>query len=125
MVFRSRTFRKRAYSIYLCAAAIADLHYFNWVLITRILQNGLQISIMNRYTVICKLRQFSTVWGNVVDFILFSFVATSFYVSIISNIGFRRKIKMILKMEKDNKSQNHTVTDLRIRAAVICQPNYR
>ncbi len=73
MVFRSRTFRKRAYSIYLCAAAIADLHYFNWVLITRILQDGFQIPLMNGSTIICKLRQFSTVWGNVVGFSLFAF----------------------------------------------------
>ena len=72
MVFRSRSFRKRAYSIYLFSAAIADFHYFNFVLITRILQNGFRISLMNRFTIICKLRQFSTVWGNVVSFGLFS-----------------------------------------------------
>ncbi|CAF1028288.1 unnamed protein product [Adineta ricciae] len=72
MVFRSRSFRKRTYSIYLFAAAIADFHYFNFVLITRILQNGFRISLMNRFTIICKLRQFSTVWGNVVSFGLFS-----------------------------------------------------
>ncbi|UJR19422.1 hypothetical protein I4U23_022552 [Adineta vaga] len=73
IVFRSQAFRKRAYSIYLFSAAISDFHYFNFVLLTRILQKGFQISLMNQYIVICKLRQFSTVWGNVVSFSLFSF----------------------------------------------------
>jgi len=73
IIFRSETFRKRAYSIYLFAAAVGDFHYFNFVLLTRILQYGFQISLMNRYTVICKLREFSTIWGNVVTFTLFSF----------------------------------------------------
>ena len=73
VVFRSRTLRKRAYSIYLFAAALADFHYFNFVLITRILQKGFRVSLIDRFTTICKLRQFSTVWGNVVGFSLFSF----------------------------------------------------
>ncbi|CAF4233559.1 unnamed protein product, partial [Rotaria sordida] len=43
---------------------------------------------------------------------LFSYVffATSFYVSIISNVGFRRKIKKILKMKMYKRSANHAVT---------------
>jgi hypothetical protein len=73
LVFRSPSFRKRAYAIYLFSAAIADFHYFNFVLLTRILQNGFQIPLMNGYLVVCKLRQFSTIWGNVVGFNLFSF----------------------------------------------------
>ncbi|CAF4270702.1 unnamed protein product, partial [Adineta steineri] len=73
LVFRSRTFRKRAYAIYLFSAAVADCHYFNFVLLTRILQNGFKMPLMNGYLVICKLRQFSTFWGNIVSFTLFSF----------------------------------------------------
>jgi hypothetical protein len=73
IVFRSRKFRHRAYSIYLFSAAVADFHYFNFVLITRILQQGFQIPIMTRYTLVCKLREFSTIWGNVVAFSFFSF----------------------------------------------------
>lgn len=73
LVFRSRKIRKRAYSIYLLASAVADFHYFNFVLLTRILQKGFQISLVNRYIVMCKLRQFSTIWGNVVGFSLFTF----------------------------------------------------
>lgn len=73
MVFRSRKIRQRAYSIYLLASALADFHYFNFVLLTRILQKGFQIPLMNRYILLCKLRQFSTIWGNLVGFSLFSF----------------------------------------------------
>jgi hypothetical protein len=73
MVFGSREFRKRAYAIYLFAFAIANLHYFNFVLLTRILQQGFQILLSDRYIIICKLREFSTLWGNLVSFSLFSF----------------------------------------------------
>ncbi|CAF0968649.1 unnamed protein product [Rotaria sp. Silwood1] len=73
IVFCSQSFRKRAYSIYLFAAAVANLHYFNFVLLTRIIQNGFQFPIMNRFIIICKLRQFSTIWGNVVSYSLFAF----------------------------------------------------
>ncbi len=73
IVFGSRKFCNRAYSIYLFSAAVADFHYFNFVLITRILQQGFQIPLMTRYTLVCKLREFSTIWGNVVGFSFFSF----------------------------------------------------
>ncbi|CAM4812062.1 unnamed protein product [Rotaria magnacalcarata] len=73
IVFRSRFVHKRAYSIYLFSSAVADFHYFNFELVTRIIQNGFGTSLMNRYIAICKLRQFSTTWSNVVSFSSFSF----------------------------------------------------
>jgi hypothetical protein len=73
IVFRSRTFRDRAYSIYLFSEAISDFLYFNFALLTRILQKGFQIPIMTRYDIICKFRQFESVWGNQVSFTLFTF----------------------------------------------------
>lgn len=72
-VFHSRSVRKRAHAIYLFSAAIADFHYFNFVLVTRIIQKGFRFPLMDRYLIVCKLRQFSTIWGNVVSFSLFSF----------------------------------------------------
>ncbi|CAF1255776.1 unnamed protein product [Adineta ricciae] len=72
LVYGSAKSRQQAYAIYLFASAIADFHYFNFVLLTRILQNGFTIILTNRYSIICKLRQFSTIWGNVVGFSLFS-----------------------------------------------------
>ncbi len=73
IVFRSRAFRDRAYSIYLFSEAISDCLYFNFVLLTRVLQKGFQIPIMTRYSVTCKFRQFVSVWGNQVSFTCFSF----------------------------------------------------
>ncbi|CAF2736537.1 unnamed protein product [Rotaria sp. Silwood2] len=55
------------------AEAMSDFIYFDFVLITRILQKGFQIPITTRYDVLCKLRQFVSVWGNQVSFTLFSF----------------------------------------------------
>ena len=72
LVFSSRTFRKRAYSIYLFFAALSDLVYFNFVLVTRILQRGYRIQLVTAFLSICKLRQFYTVWGNVFSFSLYS-----------------------------------------------------
>ncbi|CAF1173746.1 unnamed protein product [Adineta steineri] len=90
LVFRSRTFRKRAYAIYLFSTAVADCHYFNFVLLTRILQNGFRIPLMNDYLVICKLRQFSTFWGNIVSFTLFSFAITNRLLSVQRSITYRQ-----------------------------------
>ncbi|CAF0815776.1 unnamed protein product [Adineta steineri] len=73
IVFCSKSFRNRAYSVYLLSEAMSDFHYFNFVLLTRILQKGFQIPIMIRYVNICRYRQFASVWGNQVSFTLFSF----------------------------------------------------
>jgi hypothetical protein len=72
IVFRSQSFRHRAYSIYLFWAAMCDIYYFNYVLLTRILAKGFGISLMNYFTTMCKVREFSSIWGNVVSFSLFT-----------------------------------------------------
>lgn len=71
IVFCSRSLRHRAYSVYLLFQAIMDIFYYNSVLLTRILERGFQIPISNRYDIMCKLRQFFSVWGNQVSFSLF------------------------------------------------------
>ena len=73
IVFRSRAFRYRSYSIYLSFQALADFVYFNFVLATRILQKGYQIPIAARFDAICKIRQFMSAWGNQISFTLFTF----------------------------------------------------
>ena len=73
LVFGSRSFRKRAYSIYLFSETMSNFLYFNFVLFTRILQKGFQIPITTRYNIICKIRQFISMWGNQVSFTLFLF----------------------------------------------------
>lgn len=73
IVFRSRAFRDRSYSIFLFFQAMSDFLYFNFVLLTRVLQKGFQIPITTRFDAVCKLRQFASVWGNQVSFTLFTF----------------------------------------------------
>lgn len=73
IVFQSRTFRNRACSIYLLFESIANFFLINFVLVTRILQKGFQIPIINRYTILCKLRQFSTDYFNEISFNFFTF----------------------------------------------------
>ena len=87
IVFRSRAFKRRVYSIYLFWASIIHFFYFNFVLSTRILQKGFQISLMNRFVFVCKLRQFGTVWGNVVGFSLFALATTDRLLSAQRSIG--------------------------------------
>jgi len=58
---------------------------------------------------------------------LFSYIffATSFYVSLFTNLGFRRKFKELLKMKKNNESQDTTVTVIRTHPNVSYEPNYK
>ena len=53
---------------------------------------------------------------------LFSYVffATSFYVSILSNIGFRRKLKQVLAMKNTNQPVDNSVATIRNHATAIC-----
>lgn len=73
IVYRSRVFANRAYAIYLLAQAMSDIVYFNFVLLTRVLQKGFQIPATTRFDALCRIRQFLTVWCNQVSFTLFSF----------------------------------------------------
>ena len=72
IVFSSRTFLQRAYSIYLMLEALSSLIYFDFLLLTRILQRGFQIPITTRFDFLCKLRQFDSVWNHVVSLSLFT-----------------------------------------------------
>lgn len=68
IIYRSRTFRDRACSVYLFWKSIVDLLYMNSVLLTRILQKGFRVSITTRYDALCKIRQFSSNYGNQLAF---------------------------------------------------------
>ncbi|CAF4147866.1 unnamed protein product [Adineta steineri] len=68
IIYKSRSLRNRACSIYLFWGSLVDLIYLNSVLLTRILQKGFKIPIMTRYDVICKIRQFASNYGNQLTF---------------------------------------------------------
>ncbi|UJR20541.1 hypothetical protein I4U23_023668 [Adineta vaga] len=71
IVFTSRSFRNRACTIYLLAEAIVLIFFFNFVLLTRTLQKGFQIPVLNQYDVICRLRYFASQYTNLLAISLF------------------------------------------------------
>lgn len=75
IVFTSRSFRQRAYSIYLIAEAGNNFVYFNFVLVTRMIQRGYRLPIMNRYDALCRIRQFLSQYANQTAFLFFLFAA--------------------------------------------------
>ena len=72
LVFTSRAFRSRACSIYLIFESFLNIIYFDYVLVTRIIQKGFAFPIINRYDVICKIRQFFSTYAHQVAFTLFA-----------------------------------------------------
>lgn len=70
IIYRSRTLRDRACSVYLFWASVVNLLYVNFVLLTRILQKGFRIPIMTRYDALCRIRQFASGYGNQLTFTL-------------------------------------------------------
>lgn len=58
VVFRSQAYRRQACFIYLFWQAIASFFILNCILVTRILESGFQISLMDAFDPICKIREF-------------------------------------------------------------------
>lgn len=68
IIYKSRSLRDRACSIYLFWESLVDLVYLNTVLLTRLLQKGFKIPITSSSDVICKIRQFTSSYGNQLAF---------------------------------------------------------
>ncbi|UJR18557.1 hypothetical protein I4U23_005464 [Adineta vaga] len=68
IIYRSRSLRGRACSVYLFWRSVVDFIYMNSILLTRILQKGFKIPIMTRYEFLCKIRQFGSSYGNQLAF---------------------------------------------------------
>ncbi|UJR32897.1 hypothetical protein I4U23_020358 [Adineta vaga] len=90
IVFTSRLFRARAYSLYLIAESICSLIYFNYVLVTRMIQKGYQFPIINRYDPICKIRQFLSIYTHQVAFTLFALATIDRILSTHRSIVYRQ-----------------------------------
>lgn len=58
IVFRAKSFHRSSFSIYFLATTIADLFLLNFVLFTRILQNGFLLPIFQTHQYLCKLRAY-------------------------------------------------------------------
>ena len=58
VVFRSQAYRRQACFIYLFWETIASFFILNCILVTRILESGFKISLMDAFDPICKIREF-------------------------------------------------------------------
>ncbi|CAF1257179.1 unnamed protein product [Adineta ricciae] len=58
LVFRSQTYRRQACFIYLFWGTIASLFILNCILLTRILESGFNVSLMDISNVFCRIREF-------------------------------------------------------------------
>jgi hypothetical protein len=58
IVFRSQTYRRQACFIYLFWATIASFFILNCILLTRILESGFKISLMDAFDPVCRIREF-------------------------------------------------------------------
>lgn len=87
LVFTSRLFRARACSLYLIGDCACNVIYFNYVLVTRMIQKGFQLPIINRYDPICKIRQFFSEYTHQVAFTLFTLATLDRYLSTHRSMG--------------------------------------
>ena len=58
IVFHSQVYRRQACFIYLFWETIASLFILDGILLTRILESGFQVSLMDAFDAVCKIREF-------------------------------------------------------------------
>jgi hypothetical protein len=87
IVFSSRTFRARACSIYLIFESMFTFIYFNYVLVTRMIQKGFLIPIIDHYDPVCKIREFLSEYVHQVAFTLFTFATIDRFLSTHRSVG--------------------------------------
>jgi hypothetical protein len=87
IVFSSRTFRARACSLYLIAESIFSFIYFNFVLVTRVIQKGFRLPIIDHYDPICKIREFLSEYTHQVAFTLFILASVDRFLSTHRSVG--------------------------------------
>ena len=64
IVYRSKSMRSRACSVYLLWESIIDFLYLNIIVLTGILMKDFRIAITTRHEILCKLRAFCSTYGN-------------------------------------------------------------
>jgi len=72
LVFSSRNFRARACSYYLIVESCFTFIYFDFVCLTRVIQHGFQLLIINDYSSICKIREWLSEYTHQVAFSLYA-----------------------------------------------------
>jgi hypothetical protein len=73
VVFRSQAYRRQACFIYLFWETIASFFILNCLLVTRILESGFKISLMDAFDSICRIREFISLFMYQTENTLFLF----------------------------------------------------
>jgi hypothetical protein len=89
IVFRSKSFHKSSFSIYFLATTCADLFLLNFVLLTRILQDGFMLHIFQTYEYICKLRAYISSLTSSLAFTFFIMVSIDRFLSTHPRVFYR------------------------------------
>ena len=72
LIYQTRSFRHRAFSIYIICETLSDFLVLNLVLLTRILEKGFHIPLQDISTFVCKFRQFSEYYFCLCSFTFFT-----------------------------------------------------
>lgn len=89
IVFRSKSFHKSSFSIYFLATTCANLFLLNFVLLTRILQNGFMLHIFQTHEFICKFRAYISSLTSSLSFSFFTLVSIDRFLSTHSQAFYR------------------------------------
>lgn len=89
IVFRAKSFHRSSFSVYFLATTIADLFLLNFVLSTRILQNGFLLSVFQRHEYLCKLRAYISAVTSSLSCTFFIMVSIDRYLSTHSQAFYR------------------------------------
>jgi len=81
IVFLSKSFHKSSFSIYFLATTCANLFLLNFILFTRILQNGFMLHIFQTHEYICKLRAYISSLTSSLSFSFFIMVSIDRFLS--------------------------------------------
>ena len=88
-VFRSKSLHKTSFSVYFLATTCADFILLNFVLLTRILQNGFLLQIVQTNEFMCKLRGYLSSLTSSLSFSFFVLISIDRYFSTHSKVHVR------------------------------------
>lgn len=94
VVFRSQAYRQLACFLYLFYQTIASVFILNIILITRIIESGFKIPVMDGYDVVCRIREFISLFMYQNENTLFLFAS----------------IDRILSIQRSNRKQSLLIT---------------
>ncbi|CAF1338361.1 unnamed protein product [Adineta ricciae] len=101
LIYQTRTFRHQAFSIYIICETLSDFLVLNFILLTRILENGFHIPLEHSYTFLCKFREFGEYYFCLCSFTFFTLASIDRILSAQRSNTFRKwsnRVSLAYKM---------------------------